>query len=150
MRWLFNYPDKYKDIGLLILRIGIGAMFMVHGYPKIAGGIEKWTSLGESMGNFGISFMPAFWGFMAAFAEFFGGLLIILGLFFRAAAALLFFTMLVATVKHVAAGDAFGKYSHPAESAFWFFGLIFTGPGRYSIDELWRRKTHRNNVLQSD
>ncbi|MGZ5244021.1 MAG: DoxX family protein [Bacteroidia bacterium] len=150
MHWLFNYPDKYKDIGLLILRIGIGIMFMVHGYPKITGGIEKWEALGHSMSTLGIAFMPAFWGFMASFAEFFGGLMIVLGLFFRPAVALLFITMLVATTKHVAAGDGFGKYSHAAESTFWFLGLFFTGPGRYSVDELWRRRALNKNVLQSN
>lgn len=148
MHWLFNYPDKYKDIGLLIVRIGIGIMFMIHGYPKITGGMEKWETLGNSMGSFGITLMPAFWGFMAAFAEFFGGLMIVLGLFFRPAVVLLVITMLVATSKHWPSG--FGKYSYPAESAIWFIGLFFTGPGRYSIDELWRRKAQHKKILQSD
>ncbi len=147
---LFHYPDKYKDLGLLILRIGIGIMFMAHGYPKITGGEEKWLSLGNSMSNLGITFLPVFWGFMAAFAEFIGGAMIVLGLFTRIATGLLFFTMIVAATKHIVAGDPFGKYSHAVESVFWFLGLFFTGPGNYSLDALWKRKSLDKNILQGN
>ncbi len=34
--------DKYRDVGLLILRVGIGIMFMGHGLPKLIAGPEKW------------------------------------------------------------------------------------------------------------
>src|SRR5690349_759014 len=98
---LFTRLDKYRDEGLLLLRIGIGIMFMVHGCPKIMGGAEKWEGLGNSMGSLGIHFWPVFWGFMAAFAEFGGGILLALGLFFRPAAFLLFVTMFVAVIKHL-------------------------------------------------
>ena len=73
------------DLGLLIIRIGIGISFMIHGYPKLVGGVETWKELGEVMQMVGINFVPAFWGFMAAFAEFFGGLFLMLGLFFAPA-----------------------------------------------------------------
>ena len=134
MKLIRNYYPNYHT-GLLLLRIGIGIMFMIHGFPKITGGVEKWTALGGSMSSFGIDFLPGFWGFMAAFAEFFGGLLIALGLFFRPAVLLLIITMIVATAKHASAGDGFGGYSHALESAIWFLGLLFTGPGKYSLDE---------------
>jgi len=49
-----------KDLGILIFRIGIGIAFMVHGYPKITGGVEKWTVLGEAVSHLGIHFYPAF------------------------------------------------------------------------------------------
>jgi putative oxidoreductase len=137
---LLTKLDKYRDIGLLLLRVGIGIMFMMHGYPKLIGGEEKWESLGNNMGNLGITFAPVFWGFMAAFAEFGGGILLALGLFFRPAAFLLFFTMFVAAIRHISAGDGFNGYSHAAESAILFFSLIFTGPGKYSLDEMLIKK----------
>ncbi|RYD71688.1 MAG: DoxX family protein [Sphingobacteriales bacterium] len=126
--------DKYRDTGLLLLRIGIGIMFMIHGYPKIMGGVEKWTALGNNLGSLNMG-IPVFWGFMAAFAEFFGGLLLIFGLFFRFINLLLLITMLVAVAKHVEGGDGFSGYSHAAESAILFFSLMFIGPGRFSIDQ---------------
>jgi putative oxidoreductase len=96
---------KHVDTGLLVLRVGIGIMFLLHGAPKLFGGPSKWTGVGGAMGNLGITFMPAFWGFMAGLAEFGGGLLLILGLFVRPAAAFLIFTMFVAAMNHIAGGD---------------------------------------------
>ena len=33
---VFSFLDKYRDAGLLILRVGIGVMFVLHGYPKLS------------------------------------------------------------------------------------------------------------------
>lgn len=125
---------KWRHFGLLLLRVGIGLMFILHGWPKLAGGAERWEMLGQSMQAVGIAFAPTFWGFMAAFAETVGGLLLILGFLFRPACLLLVITMLVATAMHAVAGDGFGGYSHALEAAILFFSLLFIGPGKYSID----------------
>src|SRR5919112_1918818 len=98
---LFKNRYKTHDIGLLLLRIGIGTMFTIHGYPKLTGGLEAWEKVGGAMKMIGIDFAPAFWGFLAAVAEAVGGQLIAIGLFFRIACALLLGTMLMATIQHV-------------------------------------------------
>jgi putative oxidoreductase len=33
---IFSNRYRFHDLGLLLLRLGIGIMFMVHGYPKLA------------------------------------------------------------------------------------------------------------------
>ena len=132
---MFSNHYRYHNLGLLIIRVGLGIMFMVHGFPKITGGPEAWASLGGVMGKVGLGFAPTFWGFMAALAEFGGGLLLVLGLLFRFACLGLLITMAMATVMHLSAGDGFGDYSHALESAFVFLGLLLAGPGRYSLDE---------------
>jgi putative oxidoreductase len=127
---------KYRDIGLLILRVGIGIMFMGHGLPKLTAGPEKWAILGGTMEVLGVSFAPMAWGFMAAFSEFAGGILLALGLFTRPACFFLLATMIVAASMHISKGDPFLKYSHAMEAGILFLGLIFIGPGKYSIDNL--------------
>lgn len=132
---LFRSRYRFRNFGLLILRIGIGIMFMLHGWPKLIGGPEKWAQIGQAMGLIGIEQFPEIWGFMAAFAEVVGGFLLIVGLLFRPACILLLFTMIMATTKHYLGGDGFGGYSHAAEAAILFFSLLFIGPGKYSLDK---------------
>jgi len=132
-------PEKSLNIGLLILRVGIGIKFIIHGWPKITGGTETWQGLGGAMANLGITFAPTFWGFMAALSEFGGGILLILGILHRPVAALLFFTMVVATVMHVQMDDPFRVYSHALGMAVVFLGLFFTGAGRYTLSEKLRK-----------
>jgi putative oxidoreductase len=121
------------DYGLLIIRIGIGVMFMFHGYPKLLGGVEMWMKIGGAMGNIGIHFAPVFWGFMASFAEFAGGLCLVIGFLFRPALAMLIFTMFIAVLMHYTNGDGFNGYSHALESASVFVGLFIAGPGKYAL-----------------
>ncbi|HEY9886342.1 MAG TPA: DoxX family protein [Vampirovibrionales bacterium] len=129
-----NNLNNYSNIGLFILRIGIGVMFILHGYPKIMGGPEKWEALGGVMSMIGINYAPTFWGFMAAFAEFAGGILLVLGFLFRPACLLLLGTMAMATTMHVLKGDGFNDFSHALEAGILFFSLIFIGPGTISLD----------------
>ncbi|RTQ52550.1 DoxX family protein [Hymenobacter gummosus] len=126
---------RYADLGLLLLRLGLGVMFVLHGYPKLMGGPEKWAALGGEMRHLGISLAPTFWGLLAAVAETIGGQLLALGLLFRWACGALLATMLVATVSHLAAGDGFSGYAHAVESGIVFLGLLFIGPGKYSVDQ---------------
>ncbi|SHJ48480.1 putative oxidoreductase [Hymenobacter daecheongensis DSM 21074] len=133
---LFENRYRTHDLGLLLLRIGIGVMFTIHGYPKLMGGPEQWTQVGGAMKAIGLNFAPAFWGFMAAVAEAVGGQLLALGLFFRVACGLLLSTMLMATIMHLTNGDDFGSYSHALESAILFLGLLLIGPGRLSLDQV--------------
>ena len=134
---LFKFLGKYRDTGLLLMRLGLGVIFMIHGLPKLAGGPKLWHGLGEAMGNLGVHVFPTFWGFMAAATEGIGGLLLLLGAFYRPAALLLAFTMAVATLQHTqdAKTRSFGKYAHPLTMAVVFLGLAFIGPGRLSVDK---------------
>lgn len=135
---LLNYINR--DEGLLFMRVGLGIMFIIHGLPKMLGGPEQWAGLGLAMANLGINFTPVFWGFMASFAELFGGICLLLGFMFRPACGLLTFTMLVATLFHLKRGDGLMGASHAIELGIVFFGLIFIGSGKYSFDGLFKKK----------
>ena len=133
------------DVGLLLIRLGIGlSMLAFHGYGKISGGPDTWNAVGSAMGNLGITFLPAFWGFMAGFAEFFCSILLILGVFFRPAALLLAFTMFVAMLNHLnlpvdhpRAG--WNGASHAIELLVVYVGFFLTGPGRYAFRMIHKR-----------
>ena len=126
--------EDLLHIGWLIFRIGIGISILLHGIPKLTGGVEMWTYIGGSMSLFGITFAPAFWGFMAAVAESVGGLLFALGLFFRPAALMLAGTMMVALATHLAAGDDFMVFGHALDLLIFFAASILIGAGKYSLD----------------
>lgn len=133
--------EHYRDFGLLVLRLGVGlAYIFLHGWGKLMGGPERWERIGGAMSHFGIDFGHVFFGFMAALSETVGGGLIALGLFFRPACLFLFMTMVVATGSHLGRGDGWRGSAHPLKMAFVFFGFFFVGPGRYSLDELLRRR----------
>ena len=132
---ILTFLDKHRHIGLLILRIGLGCMFLFHGFPKLFGGPEKWEKVGGAMATFGITFIPAFWGFMAAISESLGGICLILGLFLRPACILMTITMLVAAASHLNRGEGLGGASHAIEVGIVFLSLILIGPGKYSLDE---------------
>ncbi len=143
---IFRNRYKLHNFGLLLLRLGIGLMFIFHGWPKLAAGPERWSALGQNMQLLGLDFAPMFWGFMAGFAETAGGVLLALGLFFRPTCMFLLFTMVVATSRHVVAGDGFGGYSHALEAAILFFALTFIGPGKHSLDEKFF-PSHRDRAV---
>ena len=79
---------------------------------------------------------PVFMGCLAKGSEFFGGLMVMAGLFTRVFAGLASFTMLVATLfANTGAGwDPYGMLT----LSFCLFGIIFVywGAGKYSIDQL--------------
>ncbi|QQR91261.1 MAG: DoxX family membrane protein [Myxococcales bacterium] len=124
---------KYRDLGLLLLRLGIGVFFMVHGYPKLLGGPEKWQALGSVMQLIGINFLPQAWGLMAGLAEFGGGLCLIAGVAFVPAALAMAATMLMATTMHLSKGDGFNVASHAIELGIVFISLALIGPGRFKL-----------------
>lgn len=129
------FLSRYRYAGLLILRIGFGVMFIIHGLPKLSGGVTAWTRVGGAMQYVGIDFLPAFWGFMAACSEVFGGVLLMLGFLFRPACLMLLATMAVAATMHFGKGDGFNVASHAIEDGIVFLSLLFIGPGKYSIDK---------------
>jgi putative oxidoreductase len=130
--------ERLRDPALLIWRAGMGALFVAHGLPKLLGGPERWEKLGGAMKYLGIDLYPQVWGLCAALAEGVGGVLLIVGLLCRPAAASLLFTMIVASTMHLRSGDSLLEASHAMEDGFSFLALLVLGPGRWSLDARWR------------
>lgn len=133
---------SYPDLGLLIIRTALGLGYiLVHGRPKLFAGPEIWAKVGSAVSYLGINFSFTVWGFIAACAEFFGGILILLGLFFRPAGVFIVITMLVAANRGFITGGGLNSIAYPLELGITIIGLLITGPGKYSMDyRLFGRK----------
>ncbi len=108
---------------------------LLHGWPKLAGGEAAWIRVGAAMEHLGISYWPAFWGFLAAMAETLGGALLVLGFLTRPAALALTGTMVVATITAFdTSGGEYRIWAHPAVVGLVCLSIVILGAGRYSVD----------------
>ena len=116
-----------------VLRIIVGLCIAFgHGLGKIAGGSEEWMVIGSlGLKSIGVESFHAFFGFMASFSEFVGGILLAIGFLVRPSAILLTITMAFAVLFHFKSGE-FGEFAAIYGILFLYFGL--TGPGRFSVD----------------
>ena len=113
---------------LLILRVAFGLMMMVHGWQKI----ENFGAISEKFADpFGIGPAPSL--ALAIFAEFFCSLLLVVGFLTPIALAPLIITMLVA-VFYAHGSDPWSKKELGFAYLMVYLVLLFSGPGRYSID----------------
>ena len=134
------------NVGLLVLRIGIGLMFIGHGLPKLIQGPDTWIKLGGAMSTFGITFAPGFWGLMCALAETLGGLSMVLGLLVRPLSFVLLINMIVASAQQITQGLAsnlplaklFGSFSHPVELATVVLAVLIAGGGDYCLSRAFK------------
>ena len=81
---LFQLLFVFNDWAILLIRIVLGAILIVHGFPKI-------KNLKETIANFPkMGFKPGWlWGPLVAFVEFFGGIALVLGFYTQAVAILI-------------------------------------------------------------
>lgn len=127
------------DLGLLLLRVVLGALIAGHGAQKLFGafgghGLEGTGGFFESVG-----FRPGkAMAVVAGVTEFGAGILLVLGLLTPLAGAGVIGTLLVAGSLHADKGlwGANGGYELPLVYALLGAVLALTGPGAYSVDAL--------------
>lgn len=122
--------EQCVDIALLILRVAVGVIFIFHGYGKLFGGAPGMVAFTGMVAKLGFP-APALFAYAAAFAEFFGGIAVLLGVFTDVAAILIAIVMLVALV-------GVKKFSLPAADVDLSLlaitlALYFMGPGKYTV-----------------
>jgi putative oxidoreductase len=125
---------KYREFGLLLIRVSIGLLFILYTAPILLGGPSSWANFGAGARNWGLHSNLQVWGFVGAVFGCVGGVLLIFGLFFRLGVLLL----LVLAVGHaigVTKGASFRVAMPSIEICFVLAGILFVGPGKYSIDK---------------
>ena len=120
-----KFPWSNTDCGLLILRIGVGAIFITTGWIKF-------SDLPGTVGFFAALGFSAFWAYLVTAIELLGGLSVLLGFYTRIAAALLGIVMLVA-IYELRSTPA--MLIAPVSLLFSAAALKMAGPGKYSIKD---------------
>ncbi len=126
------------DMAKLVLRVAVGAIFVYHGKMKLFGGLAMTTGFFDKIGVP----MP---GLMAPFIgglEFFGGILLILGLGVRPIALLHAATMLVA-IFCAKGTSSWAKIELEVLLLASSASLFLSGAGAYAIDA-WLMKKGAN------
>ena len=130
---LFALNVKYQEWGELLFRLVLGLWIFRHGFDKLTSFSEKMDFFPDPLG-IGSTLSLG----LATFAEFFCGILLVIGCFTRFAAFNLLTTMLVAgLVFH--ATDPFAKKELALLYAAGFFYFLLAGGNRFSMDH-WIRK----------
>jgi putative oxidoreductase len=125
----------------LLVRLYIGYFFFETGWAKA----QNLDAMTERFVGWGIAF-PGFSAGLSTYTELAGGALLVLGLCTRLVAIPLLVNMLVAlftvSIRNVGSFDEFFELDTPLYALF-FLWLLFTGPGRASLDHVlctrWRR-----------
>ncbi|MEY2557926.1 MAG: putative oxidoreductase [Verrucomicrobiota bacterium] len=125
---------KYREAGLLLIRVSIGLLFIVYAAPILIGGPKAWAHFGAGAGHFGLHSHFQIWGFLGSLLGCLGGVLMIFGLFFRIGVLL----VLLLAIGHALAvykGTGFRVALPSIEMCIVLAGLLFVGPGQYSVDK---------------
>lgn len=132
MKKLFStkYSDNAISFALLLLRLGLGGLMIPNGYQLLMSFAAKSTGFADPFGIGGPASMS-----LTIFAEFFCAVFIVAGLMTRLAAIPLIIAMSVA-VFFSHHGRIFGDGEHAALYLAGYMALLFTGPGKISMDRL--------------
>ena len=124
--------EKLKPLALLLLRFTLGVIFIYHGYPKLFGHTRETVESFVRMG------LPGYLAYVSGLIEFFGGWMLIVGLFARVAGLLLTIELAIGIwrVGHLVRDPlAVGSYESPLVLAASALALAAFGAGVVSLDQ---------------
>jgi len=137
-----QFLERLKPLGILLLRLSLGTIFMFHGYPKLKDPAH-WFRIFTGYG------VPGYFVYVSGLLELFGGLLLILGLFTRGIGLLLAMEMGIVLVHTGFLGTtlhSFAGYELPFLAGAAVLAVATTGAGAISIDSFTfesRRKSSK-------
>jgi putative oxidoreductase len=125
-----QFFDNLKPLGLLVLRLALGASFIFHGYPKL-------TDPEHALRAFAGYGFPGYFAYIFGILEVFGGGLLIAGLFTRGAALLLTIETGLVLYKTIVPSEGmrgFPRIEMPLLLGAMALALVTTGAGLISVD----------------
>jgi putative oxidoreductase len=126
-----KHLDK-PHLGILLLRIVVGAIFLYAGYQKL-------TDMPQTIQFFEMIGFSAFWAWVTALTELIGGFLIITGYAMKIAGFLLAVTMIVAAYT-IAPQAGFMCALAPVLLATISLYFVTSGCGKYSVCSMAHEK----------
>jgi putative oxidoreductase len=135
---IYALLNRLECVPILLARLALGVGFAMTGHGKLFGGhanvVELFTNLKIPMPELNAWFVSGL--------EFFGGILLVMGLGTRIIALMLSFAMLVAGLTAVFPKDGFlsSLLSTEVLAMLMLFWLVFSGPGPFSFDHLVAKK----------
>lgn len=125
--------ESNTDVGRLILRLAVGVLILLHGISKVTGGVGPIAGMLERAG------LPAALAYGAYIGEVLAPILLIVGVWTRAAAVVVVVNMLVAVylahMGDIASINKQGGYALELQAMFLFgaLSIAFLGAGRLSV-----------------
>ncbi len=124
-----NILKNNTDLGLLLVRVGLGLVFIAHGWAKIDG-------MDGTIGFFASIGLSAFWAYLVAYVEFIGGIAMLVGLFTNWAGMLLAVVMIVAIAMLKLSKGFVGGYEFDLVLFLSSLAIVIAGPGKYTLRAL--------------
>jgi putative oxidoreductase len=129
-----QFLGKYREGGLFLIRVSLGLMFVILIAPVLWSGQRGWDHFGSAVKHLDLHSHHAFWGFAGALIGSAGGLLMILGLFFRIGVLFTLVITLVHLIGLWSTNNLHGLLA-PLEMSILLLALLFVGPGKFSVDK---------------
>jgi putative oxidoreductase len=123
--------SRQTDPALLVLRLGLAAVFIAHGYMKLF--VMKPAGVAGFFGSLGIP-LPGLAAWCVTLLEFGGGIALAAGLFTRPIAALFALDMLGAIGFALLPKGFMGGYELELLLAVGSLAVALAGAGAYSVD----------------
>lgn len=115
-----------KDSGMLLIRIGVGIVFIAHGVAKL-------QNMEGTIGFFASLGFPSFLAWLVALTETIGGAALILGIWTPMAATALAITMAVVVFKVKAGKPFMGGYEFEFVLMMVNLGIAAAGAGKWAL-----------------
>ncbi|MDO8608411.1 MAG: DoxX family protein [Phaeospirillum sp.] len=130
---------RFSGYSIIVLRVALGVIFIAHGGQKLFGwwGGSGLNGFADSLGQGGMPY-PMLMATLAASAEFFGGIMVLFGIFARWGALFILCVMLVAIATVHAKNGFFlhnRGYEYNLALIAMSLAILFAGSGKWSVKQ---------------